>query len=597
MREKLHAAAKAKGEWVPDPNFVRPLVKVVRGVNATDPDVCAATSPAPAKDDEPPPSRTVVYQSTGVQTLPPGDEDAFEKCYGRLPDDGEAGLGAKGRYLPGKVDPHELCYGEAFIVPQYEASEEKASKDEASKSYTSSLFQTMEFKDRTGPIRKAKAKATLIAKKYQSVAKEEGYRIFAETDNRMVVHSEQFPIKVKLDKNGMAKGYVGDVPRLPNVVGEKLGVKRALPAGQPGASKVVAASTVDPPFPIGHRKPIPVIDLSPEENRIVNSAEYGIPTARCNTEKGTYVNSKGYEVKYTFNEYRSSAQADASAGRPAGQNVQPASKDAVDAGPDTDGKTSTALPSNTLKRKATDQETEEDAETQRDVKRARFEHGETCSSKKLETPAVTAAATATPSKTTEVSTKPVSMNNQASTPALTEPTLSVKQPVGGGFTRDKPRFPKKPAPKQVKADSPPVQNVMQYSTPTAAQTKPVLDKTPPRSNPLAGPEIRPNPHSNASAMTTGPRNTCKRTRADVEEERNNMNDHEQQYPQADDFAIRGAATANADRKILKPRGQRRAESHETAKEWVNDKPMFTWNRSEDRKTEREENFRKKQRMK
>jgi len=160
----------------------------------------------------------VIYQSTGIQTLPPGDNSTFKKIYGRDARDhsigldpastftrSETGLGAMGRF--GKdfgIRTYDLVYGRRFRAPVTTSSIDF--QDEG--------FQTMEIPEREKAIKKAKVKAAMQVIRLKPWMDKFHHKAFPEPRENMIVHSEQRQVWVEIDE----KGRVGGTAPFPNVV-------------------------------------------------------------------------------------------------------------------------------------------------------------------------------------------------------------------------------------------------------------------------------------------------------------------------------------------------------------------------------------------
>jgi hypothetical protein len=160
----------------------------------------------------------VIYQSTGIQTLPPGDNSTFKKIYGRYSRDhssgldlagtftrSETGLGAMGRF--GKdfgIHTYDLVYGRRFRAPVPNSSVDFQNKG----------FQTMEISEREMAIKKAKVKAAMQVMRLKPWMDKFHHKAFPEPRENMIVHSEQRQVWVEIDK----RGQVGGTAPFPNVV-------------------------------------------------------------------------------------------------------------------------------------------------------------------------------------------------------------------------------------------------------------------------------------------------------------------------------------------------------------------------------------------
>jgi hypothetical protein len=162
--------------------------------------------------------RKLIYQSTGIQTLPPGNSSTFEKIYGRsarnnsveldsadMFTSGETGLSAMGRF--GKdiaSNTYDLIYGRRFryLIPT------------CSPDVQDQGFQVMDFSARENAIKKARVKAAMQVNRLKPWMDKFHYKAFPELRENMIVHSEQVPQWVEIDKNGQ----VDSTAPFPNVV-------------------------------------------------------------------------------------------------------------------------------------------------------------------------------------------------------------------------------------------------------------------------------------------------------------------------------------------------------------------------------------------
>lgn len=159
-----------------------------------------------------------MYQNTPVQTLPPGDVVEFERVFGFPAADGISGniprgikvkgwtgLGAMGRFQERTGCKYDLVYGAEYQAPPT-----------SSTNVEDHGFQTMDFQTRNMAKAKAKAKSVIQAKNLQPWMDRQGMIARPETRGYMIVHSEQFQVKVKVDQDGMVDGAI-KAP-FPNVV-------------------------------------------------------------------------------------------------------------------------------------------------------------------------------------------------------------------------------------------------------------------------------------------------------------------------------------------------------------------------------------------
>jgi hypothetical protein len=159
-------------------------------------DTVAPASPAQLTLARPP--APVTCCNTAVQTQPPQNGAGFEQQYGRKAKfqdlEHKVGLAAMGRYRDPSHDPLGVVVGAPFWAPL----RVRASKNSDTGS------QTMDFPVINMALTRAKVKASMAVKKYQSVAREAGYNIWAECKDDRVVHSEHVPFAIMLDKEGNA---------------------------------------------------------------------------------------------------------------------------------------------------------------------------------------------------------------------------------------------------------------------------------------------------------------------------------------------------------------------------------------------------------
>ena len=90
-------------------------------------------------------------------------------------------------------------------------------------SYTSSCFQTNTSDTQRKAIISAKARASLLVKKYSSVAEKEGWKLWFERRDERVIHSEKLKVKVVFDGGGnlLAGGGMDMEGMVANVYGER----------------------------------------------------------------------------------------------------------------------------------------------------------------------------------------------------------------------------------------------------------------------------------------------------------------------------------------------------------------------------------------
>ena len=190
--------------------------RIVPALNAKAPDILK-TETSSASPEAPLETPHATYHSTGIQTQPLCNGDQFKEVFGRDPtrDDLQRriGIAAIGRYEDGLAKPHEIFYGAPIRV---------ARVAERTAAYVDSAFQTKDATDCKKAIARAKVKASITAYRYRRVAQEAGYRVWAESNDEGVIHSEQFLVDIGLDAEGNAKGANLDGLFLPNIYGEEL---------------------------------------------------------------------------------------------------------------------------------------------------------------------------------------------------------------------------------------------------------------------------------------------------------------------------------------------------------------------------------------
>jgi hypothetical protein len=172
--------------------------------------------------------KTVTYCSTGVQTTPPKNAQEFRDIHGRelteLEIVSRMGTAAIGRFGAGPVaNPHEVVHSVPF-----------SSHGDlgVTISYADASFQTTtDVAQCNMSIARAKVKASMMVNKQRIAAQKAGYRVWSETQDGKIIHSEQYPVRVQFDKDGNAtSGDVGGV-LLPNIYGEEIAPQ--LPSNKP----------------------------------------------------------------------------------------------------------------------------------------------------------------------------------------------------------------------------------------------------------------------------------------------------------------------------------------------------------------------------
>ncbi|KAI4624527.1 hypothetical protein J4E83_004202 [Alternaria metachromatica] len=158
----------------------------------------------------------VLYRSAGIQTLPPSNADGFRKIYDREPTHQELvskiGSAALGRYKPGP-SAHDVVQSAPFPAP--DVSNRRAN-------YVTSSFQTKDVAQCKKDLLKAKVKASLLVNKQRDAALSAGYKVWSETRDDYIVHSEQLDTSVQFDHQGNAANANVDGLSLPNIYGEEI---------------------------------------------------------------------------------------------------------------------------------------------------------------------------------------------------------------------------------------------------------------------------------------------------------------------------------------------------------------------------------------
>ncbi|KAI4638741.1 hypothetical protein J4E93_009769 [Alternaria ventricosa] len=160
----------------------------------------------------------VLYRSAGIQTLPPSNADGFRKIYDREPTHQELvskiGSAALGRYKPGSsANPQDVVLSAPFST--LNVSDRRAN-------YVTSSFQTKDATQCKKDLLKAKVKASLLVNKQRDAALSAGYKVWSETRDDYVVHSEQLDTSVQFDHEGNATNANVDGLSLPNIYGEEI---------------------------------------------------------------------------------------------------------------------------------------------------------------------------------------------------------------------------------------------------------------------------------------------------------------------------------------------------------------------------------------
>jgi hypothetical protein len=169
-------------------------------------------------------SRTVTYCSAGVQTAPPKNAREFQRIHGREPAEQELvsrmGTAAIGHFGASITNPHEVihsapfsCSGDLSLIT----------------SYADASYQTADVAQCKMSIARTKVRTSMMVNKQRQAAHEAGYRVWSETQDEKIIHSEQFAMCVQFDKDGNAtSGKVGGL-LLPNIYGEEINPRLPLP--------------------------------------------------------------------------------------------------------------------------------------------------------------------------------------------------------------------------------------------------------------------------------------------------------------------------------------------------------------------------------
>jgi hypothetical protein len=138
--------------------------------------------------------------------------------YGREPTHQElerkVGLAAIGRYKGPMDKLHRVSYGDIFLCEPNER--EKMTVD--------SGFQTLDPGSCQKALTRAKVKAAMTASKYKNIATNKGCRIWGESKDENVLHTEQHTFSFQLDANSVAQTDENLTGRfLPNIYKEEIG--------------------------------------------------------------------------------------------------------------------------------------------------------------------------------------------------------------------------------------------------------------------------------------------------------------------------------------------------------------------------------------
>ncbi|KAG9187327.1 hypothetical protein G6011_05198 [Alternaria panax] len=162
------------------------------------------------------------YCSAAAQTLPPNDAKEFQKIYHREPTSQELlkkiGSAALGHYAPGpSANPYDVVLGRPFAT---------ATIVKRRPNYADSFFQTDDVAQCDKFLLRAKVKASLLVNRQRDVALSAGFRVWSETRDEYIVHSEQLQINIQFDTRGNAINANIDGLSLPNIHGEEIKIGR-----------------------------------------------------------------------------------------------------------------------------------------------------------------------------------------------------------------------------------------------------------------------------------------------------------------------------------------------------------------------------------
>ncbi|KAL1801556.1 hypothetical protein ACET3X_001898 [Alternaria dauci] len=186
-------------------------------------------------------SEFIWYRSASIQTLPPSNGEEFKKIHGREPTNQELvskiGSAAIGRYSPKpSSNPYDVVLGKPFAI---------STDSKRRSSYTDSSFQTGDAVQCKKALLRAKLKATMLAKRQRDAARTAGFKVWSETRDEYIIHSERFPIDIRFDDQGNATNANIDGFSLPNICGEEIRISKE---GKDAASKHILSFT-PPPTP------------------------------------------------------------------------------------------------------------------------------------------------------------------------------------------------------------------------------------------------------------------------------------------------------------------------------------------------------------
>jgi hypothetical protein len=127
--------------------------------------------------------------------------------------------------------------------------------------YEDSAFQTLEPQSRHMALAKAKAKASMWAKKFTNAVARRGFSIKTASREEHVEHSEQFPLNVKIDNDGkVANGGVVTQNFLPNLYLHELPADTKHSIMAQALKSTSLSPFAKPP------QPIPALESSPRES-------------------------------------------------------------------------------------------------------------------------------------------------------------------------------------------------------------------------------------------------------------------------------------------------------------------------------------------
>lgn len=209
-----------------------------------------------------PPRESVTYRSTATQIKPPHTGAEFVQIYGYEPKmhdlEHKIGLAAIGRYK----HPDDIPYGVIHGAPFQSAHSERRPL------YTSSSFQIMGIGARNLAVARAKVKAGITAKKYKDALAEDGEKILTQSKDDEIVHSEQYPSIINLNKDGSAQPGQDLTGRcFWNVFREEIKCDDEVKCQQPIIPQILPYSALHTQQ---HMKLRPIVSLEP-------SSQYDLP--------------------------------------------------------------------------------------------------------------------------------------------------------------------------------------------------------------------------------------------------------------------------------------------------------------------------------